>query len=273
MIRSSIVEAGTNRESPRVTVPSFFHVAIPARHGSTRLPGKVLAPIKGKPMLQWVYERARASGARDVLIATDDEAILRAAAAFGATARMTSFAHASGTDRLAELAAIERWPDADIVVNVQGDEPLIPPAIIRQAATLLDSDPAAAIATLAAPVESLEEFLDPNAVKVVSDLEGRALYFSRAPIPWNRDGAPAGWSSQRVFAGARRHVGIYAYRVGALRRLASLAPSALEKAEKLEQLRALENGLLIRVADAVERPGPDVNTAEDLERVADLLSE
>lgn len=255
-----------------MTVSSPFHVAIPARHGSTRFPGKVLAPIHGKPMLQWVHERARASGARDVLIATDDAAILTAAAAFGATARMTSFAHASGTDRLAELAAIERWPDADIVVNVQGDEPLIPPALIRQAATLLESDPEASIATLAAPVESLAEFLDPNAVKVVADLKGRALCFSRAPIPWNRDGAPAGLPSQAVFAGARRHVGIYAYRVGALRRLASLAPTPLEKIEKLEQLRALENGLIIRVADATERPGPDVNTAEDLERVAELLA-
>jgi 3-deoxy-manno-octulosonate cytidylyltransferase (CMP-KDO synthetase) len=232
----------------------------------------MLAPIHGKPMLQWVYERARASGARDVLIATDDTQIAAAAQAFGCAARMTSTAHASGTDRLAELAAIERWPEADIVVNVQGDEPLIPPALIRQAATLLDSDPQAAIATLATPVESLAEFLDPNAVKVVADPEGRALYFSRAPIPWNRDGAAAGLSSQRVFAGARRHVGIYAYRVGALRRLASLGSTALEKAERLEQLRALESGLTIRVADAVERPGPDVNTAEDLERVAKLLS-
>ncbi|MDE2050773.1 MAG: 3-deoxy-manno-octulosonate cytidylyltransferase [Gammaproteobacteria bacterium] len=250
-----------------------FHVAIPARHGSTRLPGKMLAPLHGKPMLQWVYERARASGARDVLIATDDEAIAAAANAFGAVARMTSAAHASGTDRLAELAAIERWPEADIVVNVQGDEPLIPPALIRQVATLLDSDPEAAIATLATPVESLEEFLDPNAVKVVADSQGRALYFSRAPVPWNRDGAPAGLSSQHVFAGARRHVGIYAYRVGALRRLSSLAPTALEKVERLEQLRALEYGLVIRVADAEERPGPDVNTAQDLDRVARLLSQ
>lgn len=249
-----------------------FHVAIPARHASTRLPGKVLALIHGKPMLQWVYERARASGARDILIATDDAAIAAAAGAFGAAARMTSAAHASGTDRLAELAAIERWPENDIVVNVQGDEPLIPPAIIRQVASLLDSDSEAAIATLATPVESLVEFLDPNAVKVVSDSKGRALYFSRAPIPWNRDGAPAGISSQRVFAGARRHIGIYAYRVGALRRLASLAPTTLEQAERLEQLRALENGLVIRVADAEERPGPDVNTAEDLQRVATLVA-
>ena len=222
-------------------------------------------------MLQWVYERAQASGARDVLIATDDAAIAAAARAFGAAARMTSAAHASGTDRLAELATIERWPESDIVVNVQGDEPLIPPTLIRQVATLLDSDPEAAIATLATPVESLEEFLDPNAVKVVADAKGRALYFSRAPIPWNRDGAPSGLTSQRVFAGARRHVGIYAYRVGALRRLASLAPTALEKAETLEQLRALENGLLIRVADAAEKPGPDVNTAEDLKRITELM--
>jgi 3-deoxy-manno-octulosonate cytidylyltransferase (CMP-KDO synthetase) len=253
-------------------VTSSFHVAIPARHGSTRFPGKALAPIHGKPMLQWVYERARASGARDVLIATDDAAIAAAAGAFGAVARMTSADHASGTDRLAELAAIERWPEADIVVNVQGDEPLIPPAIIRQVATLLESDPEAAIATLATPVESLEEFLDPNAVKVVADRRGRALYFSRAPLPWERDGASGGLLTQRAFAGARRHVGIYAYRVGALRRLASLAPTALEKVERLEQLRALENGLLIRVADAAEKPGPDVNTAEDLRRVAALMA-
>jgi len=223
-------------------------------------------------MLQWVYERARASGARDVLIATDDAAIAAAAGAFGAVARMTSADHASGTDRLAELAAIEGWPEADIVVNVQGDEPLIPPAIIRQVATLLESDPEAAIATLATPVESLEEFLDPNAVKVVADRRGRALYFSRAPLPWERDGASGGLLTQRAFAGARRHVGIYAYRVGALRRLASLAPTALEKVERLEQLRALENGLLIRVADAAEKPGPDVNTAEDLRRVAGLMA-
>ncbi len=231
----------------------------------------MLASIQGKPMLQWVHERALASGARDVLIATDDAVIAAAASQFGAVARMTSAAHASGTDRLAELAAIEGWPEADILVNVQGDEPLIPPALIRQVATLLDSDPGAAIATLATPVESLEEFLDPNAVKVVADSKGRALYFSRAPIPWNRDGAPEGLPSQRVFAGARRHVGVYAYRVGALRRLAALAPTTLENTERLEQLRALENGLVIRVADATERPGPDVNTAEDLERVAALL--
>ena len=223
-------------------------------------------------MLQWVYERARASGALSVSIATDDPVIADAVRAFGAEARMTSAAHASGTDRIAELATIEGWPDEHIVVNVQADEPLIPPALIRQVATLLDRHPQAAIATLATPVESLAEYLDPNAVKVVADAEGRALYFSRAPIPWNRDGAPTGLASQRVFALARRHVGIYAYRVAALRRLASLAPAELENAERLEQLRALAHGLVILVADAEERPGPDVNTQEDLERVAALLS-
>ena len=224
-------------------------------------------------MLQWVYERALSSGARDVLIATDDAAIAAAAGNFGAGARMTSGTHASGTDRLAELAAIERWPEADIVVNVQGDEPLIPPAIIRQVASLLDSDSEAAIATLATPVESLAEFLDPNAVKVVADAKGRALYFSRAPIPWDREGAASGLSSQRSFAGARRHIGLYAYRVGALRRLAALAPSALEQREKLEQLRALENDLAIVVGDAAERPGQDVNTPQDLERARALLEQ
>ncbi len=153
-----------------------------------------------------------------------------------------------------------------------GDEPLIPPALIKQVAQLLERHPRADIGTLATPIESLEEFLNPNVVKVVSDGEGRALYFSRAPIPWNRDGASAGLTSQRVFAGARRHVGIYAYRVGALLRVAALTPTALETAERLEQLRALENGLEIRVADATERPGPDVNTAEDFERVLALTA-
>ncbi len=222
-------------------------------------------------MLQWVYERARATSAREVLIATDDAGIAAAARAFGARTRMTSPAHASGTDRIAELAALEGWADEDIVVNVQGDEPLIPPRIIEQVASLLAESAPAAIATLATPIVSLEEFLDPNVVKVVTDAGGRALYFSRAPIPWSRDGAPQGLTSQSHFAGARRHVGLYAYRVAALHTLARLPGTPLERQEKLEQLRALENGLVIQVADALEQPGPDVNTAEDLRRVATLL--
>jgi 3-deoxy-manno-octulosonate cytidylyltransferase (CMP-KDO synthetase) len=223
--------------------------------------------IGGKPMVQWVYERACASGAQDVLIATDDLLIVSASHSFGAEVVMTAPTHASGTDRIAEVARIRSWPEGDIVVNVQGDEPLMPPALIGQVARLLESNPRAQVATLATRIESLEEFLNPNAVKVVTDGEGRALYFSRAPIPWNRDGAPGGIETQRVFAGARRHVGIYAYRVGSLLRLAALPPTALERSEKLEQLRALENGFEIRVGDALERPGPDVNTAADFERV------
>jgi 3-deoxy-manno-octulosonate cytidylyltransferase (CMP-KDO synthetase) len=244
---------------------------IPARYASARLPGKALVVLAGKPMIQWVHERARASRAREVLIATDDLLIVGAAHSFGAEAIMTAATHRSGTDRIAEVARLKGWADSDIVVNVQGDEPLIPPGVINQVATVLETNPGAQIATLATPIGSIAEFMDPNAVKVVTDAAGRALYFSRAPIPWERDGAAAEPVSQRSFAGARRHVGIYAYRVAGLLRLASLAPSMLETQEKLEQLRALENGMEIRVADTVERPGPDVNTAADLDRVSALL--
>ena len=249
----------------------MFRVVIPARYASTRLPGKALLNIGGKPMIQWVYERASASQAHEVLIATDDLLIVSAAHSFGAEAVMTAATHGSGTDRIAEVARLRGWADSDIVVNVQGDEPVIPTALIDQVASLLKANPSAQIATLATPVTSISEFMDPNAVKVVTDGEGRALYFSRAPIPWERDGAAAGIASQRSFAGARRHVGIYGYRVSGLLRMASLEPTALERHEKLEQLRALENGLEIRVADSVAQPGPDVNTAADLERVTALL--
>ena len=223
-------------------------------------------------MVQWVYERACAAGAREVLIATDDERIVSAAHAFGAEAVLTSGTHACGTDRIAEVARARRWPQDDIVVNVQADEPLIPPALIDQVAAVLQAHPQAQVGTLATPIASVQELLDPNAVKVVTDASGRALYFSRAPIPWNRDGAPAGLASQRDCGGARRHVGIYAYRVGALLRLAQLAPAALERRERLEQLRALEYGLAVCVAEALESPGPDVNTLADLERVTALVT-
>lgn len=250
----------------------MFRVVIPARYASERLPGKVLLTIRGKPMLQWVYERAQAAGAHEVLIATDDLLIVSASHSFGAETIMTSASHPSGTDRIAEVARLRGWAASDIVVNVQGDEPLIPPALIRQTAATLEQVPQADIATLASPIQLPQELLDPNAVKVVTDRTGRALYFSRAPIPWHRDGASGGLSSQRVFTHARRHVGIYGYRVGALLQLASLSPTALESCEKLEQLRALEHGFVIQVADAAERPGPDVNTADDLERVVAALT-
>ena len=250
----------------------MFRVVIPARLASARLAGKVLRPIGGKPMVQWVYERACAAGAREVLIATDDERIVSAAHSFGAEAVLTSGTHVSGTDRIAEVARARRWPQDDIVVNVQADEPLIPPALIGQVAAVLQAHPQAQVGTLATPIASVQELLDPNAVKVVTDASGRALYFSRAPIPWNRDRAPAGLASQRDCGGARRHVGIYAYRMGALLRLAQLAPAALERRERLEQLRALEYGLAVCVAEALESPGPDVNTLADLERVTALVT-
>jgi 3-deoxy-manno-octulosonate cytidylyltransferase (CMP-KDO synthetase) len=249
-----------------------FRIVIPARHASTRLPGKVLRLIGGKPMLQWVYERACAAGAQEVLIAADDERIVRVAQDFGAVALLTAATHASGTDRIAEVARARGWGGDTIVVNVQADEPLMPPALISQVAALLAAEGEADIGTLATPIASLAELLDPNAVKVVTDVSRRALYFSRAPIPWNRDGAPAGLASQRDAGGARRHLGLYAYRVAALLQLAALPESVLEQRERLEQLRALEHGLAIVVADAAAPPGPDVNTLADLERVSALLT-
>jgi len=249
----------------------LFRVVIPARYGSVRLPGKALLPLAGKPMVQWVYERALAAGAAEVLIATDDARIASAARAFGAEAVMTAAEHASGTDRIAEVARARGWSRSEVVVNVQGDEPLMPAELIRQVASMLESNRAIQIATLAAAVGSVAELLDPNVVKVVTDGTGRALYFSRAPIPWNRAGAPAELASQTDAGGARRHIGIYAYRVGALETFTGLAPGPLEMREKLEQLRALEYGFLIQVDDARVAPGPDVNTAADLERVAALV--
>ena len=249
----------------------MYRVVIPARYAASRLPGKPLVPIAGKPMIQWVYERACASRASEVLIATDDERVAETARGFGAAVVMTAITHLSGTDRIAEVATLRRWADADIVVNLQGDEPLMPPELIEQAASLLEQHPQADIGTLAARIVALKAFLDPNVVKVVTDGSQRALYFSRAPIPWHRDGAPAGIASQNSYQGARRHIGVYAYRVSALRRLATLPPTALEQLEKLEQLRALENGFDIRVADSAVLPGPDVNSAEDIARVELLL--
>jgi len=248
-----------------------YRVVIPARYGASRLPGKPLIRVAGKPMIQWVYERAQRSRASEVVIATDDERIAAAAREFGAPVVMTAITHLSGTDRIAEVAHLQRWEDEAIVVNVQGDEPLMPPELIEQAAALLEQHADADIGTLASRIVALKAFLDPNVVKVVTDGNQRALYFSRAPIPWNREGAAAGIASQKSYSGARRHIGIYAYRVSALRRLASLPPTTLEQLEKLEQLRALENGFDIRVADSTVLPGPDVNTAEDIALAESLL--
>ena len=237
---------------------SGFIAVIPARYASTRLPGKPLKEIAGKPMIEWVYRQAAESGASAVIVATDDERIAAACRGFGAPVELTSAEHASGTDRIAELARRFQWPDDQIVVNVQGDEPLISPLSIAQTARLLGWRPQAAIATLTAPLTSEHEFRDPNFVKVVTDHDGWALYFSRAPIPYPRDGG---------LPMVRRHIGLYAYRAASLRAISAAPPCALEETEKLEQLRALWLGMRIVVADAVEPPSPHVDTEEDLIKI------
>jgi 3-deoxy-manno-octulosonate cytidylyltransferase (CMP-KDO synthetase) len=253
-----------------------FHVVIPARYASTRLPGKPLLDIGGTSMIQRVVERACASSADEVLVATDDARIAAAVHDPRRRARpiavMTDPALPSGSDRVAAVVEARGWSDDTVVVNVQGDEPFLPPALVAQAAGLLERDGTAGIATLATPLASLEEFLDPNVVKVVTALDGAALYFSRAPIPWTREGAPHGLASQTEFGGALRHVGLYAYRVGVLKRITRLPPSALEQREKLEQLRALEHGVRIVVAECIEQPAPGVDTAADLERARQRIA-
>ncbi len=249
----------------------MFRVVIPARHASARLPGKPLALLAGMPMILHVHRLALRSGAVEVIVATDDERIRATCAAAGAEVEMTSVRHGSGTDRIAEIAGRRGWKADDIVLNVQGDEPLLPPALIAQAAALLADNPRAAIATLATTIEAERDYFDPNVVKVVTRANGMALYFSRAPIPWDRDGSDAVPASSERHRGARRHLGLYAYRVSALVALAAAPASALEFRERLEQLRALDLGLPILVGNAVVAPGPGVDTAEDLARVDALL--
>jgi 3-deoxy-manno-octulosonate cytidylyltransferase (CMP-KDO synthetase) len=227
-----------------------FVVVIPARYASTRLPGKPLRDINGKTMLQHVYERGVESGASDVIIATDDERIAGAAEEFGATVCMTRDDHQSGTDRIAEVSDIFDWDDSQVVVNLQGDEPAMPPALLGQCAALLD-DPQADIATLASPLASESDRDNPNVVKAVLDDQGYALYFTRAAVPV-----------------ALHHHGIYAYRCGVLRRIVAARQSKLEIAERLEQLRALSMGMRIRVGIPDVRPGAGVDTEEDLRAAA-----
>jgi 3-deoxy-manno-octulosonate cytidylyltransferase (CMP-KDO synthetase) len=248
-----------------------FIVAIPARMASTRLPGKPLASIAGVPMVVHVARRALAAGAADVVVATDDARIVAALDGSGVRALMTRADHASGSDRLAECAAACAWSDDTIVVNLQGDEPLAPAGGIRAvAAALAESD--APMATLATPIRTIEELFDPNAVKVVADATGHALYFSRAPVPWPRDAFARGHGTLPPDVPFLRHIGIYAYRAGFLRRFAALPRTRLEQAESLEQLRALENGFRIAVREAPEPFPPGVDTAEDLVRVERLLA-
>lgn len=256
-----------------------FTVVIPSRFSSSRLPGKPLADIGGVPMVTRVWHQARVSGASRLVVAVDDVRIREALAGSGAEVLMTRPDHPSGTDRLAEVAEQLALPDDAIVVNVQGDEPLIPPALIDQVAALLAADPQASVATLAEPITEVESLFNANVVKVVADAQGRALYFSRAPIPWQREG----WGESRDRNGSQamvelksgdwlRHVGIYAYRAGFLRAFQQWPPAPLETLEQLEQLRALYHGHAIRVGLAAEPHPAGVDTAEDLERVRAIVT-
>jgi 3-deoxy-manno-octulosonate cytidylyltransferase (CMP-KDO synthetase) len=250
-----------------------FTVVIPARYASTRLPGKPLLDIAGRPMLQHVWEQAQRSSAQRVVVATDDDRVYRSATGFGAEAVMTDPGHPSGTDRLAEVVRLLELPDDAIVVNVQGDEPLIPPAVIDQVAANLAAHRDCEIATLSVAIESVEELRNPNAVKVVADAQGRALYFSRAPVPWPRDAFAAPDPGLPENGRWWRHVGIYAYRVAFLHRYVSWPPAPLERLEQLEQLRALYHGVGIHVAPAVAEVPAGVDTHEDLLAVRERLEE
>lgn len=248
---------------------SNFRVVIPARYESSRLPGKVLREIRGKPMVQHVWERAIDSSASEVVIATDNERVLAAAKKFGADTCMTSEGCRSGTDRVAEVCKLRNWKDTMPVVNVQGDAPLMPTESISRVAALLDEHSSASIATLCTPISSAADYADVHVVKVVFDAEGRALYFSRAPLParGHDTSLDAAWQS------SWRHLGLYAYRMPALHELAQTPPCKMEQLERLEQLRAMWLGMEIRVGIDPHAHGPDVDTEDDLLRVAELLEE
>ena len=255
----------------------MFTVLVPARYASTRLPGKPLADIAGKPMVVRVAENARASGAARVVIATDDARIADAARAHGVDACLTRADHPTGTDRLAEAAVALQLADDAIVVNVQGDEPLLAPALVARMAALLAARPDAAIATACHPIRDVAEAFNPNVVKVALDAAGNALYFSRATIPWARDAfavSGPGAPPDRLPEGLPiyRHYGLYAYRAGFLRRFPALAPAPIERFEALEQLRALWHGERIVVEITEGTPAPGVDTADDLERVRAIFA-
>jgi len=250
---------------------SRFSIVIPARYASTRLPGKPLLDIAGKPMIQRVYEQASMVGAEKVVVATDDSRICDVVASFGGQVIMTSANHPSGTDRLQEVAERCKLDGDSIVVNVQGDEPLIPPGVIAQVAQNIESHPEAAVATLSEPIESEDDFRNPNIVKVVIDQNGLALYFSRAPIPWPRDHFQQGKPGLPNGLIPQRHLGIYAYRVNQLNSFVTWPPAPLEKLECLEQLRFLHHGSRIHVQQACEPVPGGVDTPEDLQQVVELI--
>jgi 3-deoxy-manno-octulosonate cytidylyltransferase (CMP-KDO synthetase) len=249
---------------------SPFRIVIPARYGSTRLPAKALLPLAGRPMIVHVCERALEAGS-EVYLATDDERICAAVSGLPVQALLTRADHASGTERIAEVAERLGWAETDIVVNLQGDEPLMQPGLIRRLAEALAAHPESQCATLAAPIADADEIFDPHAVKTVLDKDGHALYFSRAPIPWHRHsfGGPPNLPDDFPWL---RHIGIYAYSAGFLRRYVQWPPSPLEAIEALEQLRILWHGGRILVLPVDEAPHPGVDTAADLARVESVLT-
>jgi len=251
---------------------SAYKIVIPARYGSSRLPGKPLVSLAGKPMIQHVYERALATGVKDIVIATDDQRIFDVAQGFGAHVVMTSVDHENGTERIAEVAQKLGWSGDDVIVNVQGDEPLIPRELIELTAKGLLEHPQAGMSSLCTPIESAEDAFDPNAVKVVLDNIGFAMYFSRAPIPWDRDLYKEGQTKVTQVAPVYRHIGMYGYRVSFLQQYSSMEMTALEQAECLEQLRALCYGVKIHMGVIDEPPGHGVDTPDDVARVEAQLA-
>ena len=249
-----------------------FHIIIPARYASTRLPGKPLLDIAGKTMLQRVYEAGLSSKPISCTIATDDLRIKSAVEGFGGRVCMTASTHPSGTDRLAETIEILGLEDSALVVNLQGDEPLIPPSILTQVASLLEGCPEAVMATLSTLITSIEDLMDPNVVKVIRNANGLAQYFSRSPIPWNRDHFAENPDTLPKNPIYQRHLGIYAYRASFLRRYSQLASCEWESVESLEQLRVLWHGEQIVIAEAAEIPGHGIDTEADLQRMRRLFS-
>lgn len=250
-----------------------FIVAIPARLASQRLPGKLLKPLNGKPLIHHTVDRAIESGAQSVIVATDAEVIAESVTGLPCEICMTAGSHRSGTDRLAECAERMRWPDETIVVNLQGDEPLVSGKWLRQLALDLAADNTAAIATLCHPIDARAEIFDPNVVKVVLSEQGYALYFSRAPIPWDRASFSQAGDELTSGTGWYRHVGVYAYRASALRAFGKLQATPAELRESLEQLRALEHGYSIHVRIVEDRMPPGIDTESDMEQVALILQQ
>ena len=251
-----------------------YHIIIPARYASTRLPGKPLLPLADKPILQHVHEQACKSQAASVCIATDDDRIRTAAEMFGADVCMTSAEHTSGTERLAEVIDIKKFKEDDIIINLQGDEPFMPSQCLDQVASLLADKANCSMASLCEPISEPTDVFDPNIVKVVMDKNRYALYFSRAPIPWNRETFIEG-ETTRPLSGSEyyRHIGLYAYRAGFIKTYLTLEPGPLERLESLEQLRVLWHGYKIAMDAATQSPGPGIDTTEDLARAERFIAE